>query len=129
MKSSLVSIVNHIIMSLPFWFIGYTIGKHFKLKERETHKRKFWQCCLYCKYTKNKGLQSYNNKSPYLYCLHPDNDQVWPVDRIEPNFYCGKFEVCEAFAIELGRMNAEKALKENSNLDRESRMTFKGSKK
>lgn len=129
MKHSLVNIANHIIMSLPFWFIGWTIGKHLKLKEKTTHNRKFWQCCLYCKYVKNKGLESNLKQYPYLYCFHPDNNLVWPVDRIEPNFYCGKFEVCEAFAIELGRINAEKALKEKSMFDRESKMTFKGSKK
>ena len=111
------------LASLPLWYIGYKLSLYFKMKREQILSRKYYERCLYCKYMVNKGgYYSTYKDYPNLYCLHPDNQQVTPLDYIKPDFYCGKFELTEAYSRELIKNKLE------DNLKSEHTRSFKGSK-
>lgn len=86
---------------------SFVAGMYFSTK---TKKSVNYKNCLHCKYMVVRGTQTRSDRVD-LYCLHPSNELIRPVDRVLPDFYCGNFEVTEAYAVELFKEHSEKILK------------------
>lgn len=96
---------------IPF-SIGLIIGN--RINNHDYHK------CLYCKHYCIQGKPSYVNIIRG-YCMHPDNADVSPLDPVPDNHYCGKFEVSEAYKLELSKIELEKTYNKSFKLTKNER--------
>lgn len=116
MKELLMHLIDQFFMFCCLMVGIYLGSRQQKNKHSLEEKsfRKWYHKCLYCKHCSVRGKAA--GTSHYsLFCFHPDCVRDFnQIDKVEPDFYCGKWEGSESFNTELFKAHSERCL-ESSN--------------
>jgi len=112
MKELLMHLIDQFFMFCCLMVGIYLGSRQWKNKHSLEEKsfRKWYHKCRYCKHCNIRGIDI--SKGRYAaFCFHPDcctNFQT--IDKVELDFYCGKWEGSDSFNTELFKAHSERCL-------------------